>query len=93
MMICSAKPYNQRLTTLHTHQWPTPVQRRHHRYAQEGFVVPAGLTLVRNVPVTLVFQKRYFLRYFRLQIVADKTQERCAILKYVLQRLKSAVQF
>ena len=37
MIIYSAKPYNQRLTTLNTHQWPTPVQRRHHSYAQEGF--------------------------------------------------------
>ena len=37
MMVYSAKPYNQRLTTLNTHQYATPVQRRHHRYAQEGF--------------------------------------------------------
>ena len=38
MMVYSAKPYNQRLTTLNTHQYATPVvQRRHHRYAQKGF--------------------------------------------------------
>ena len=37
MIICSAKPYNQRLTTLSTYQHLTPVQRRHHRYAKEGF--------------------------------------------------------
>ena len=37
MMIYSVKPYNQRLTTLNTHQQLAPVQRRHYRYAQEGF--------------------------------------------------------
>ena len=37
MIIFSAMPYNQRLTTLNTHQWPTPVQRRHHSYAQKSF--------------------------------------------------------
>ena len=36
-MIYSVKPYNQRLTTLNTHQQLAPVQRIHHRYAQEGF--------------------------------------------------------
>ena len=28
MMVYSAPPYNQRLTTLNTHQYATPVQRR-----------------------------------------------------------------
>ena len=37
MMIFLARPYNQRLTTLNTHQWPTPVQRSNHSYAQKSF--------------------------------------------------------
>ncbi len=37
MMIFSVRPYNQRLFTLYTHQYLTPVQRRRHSYAQKSF--------------------------------------------------------
>ena len=35
MMICSAKPYNQRLATLRMYHHLTPMPRRHHIYDVE----------------------------------------------------------
>ena len=45
MMICSAKPYNQRLATLSTYHQLTPMPRRHHIYdvGGRGGVMPYGV--------------------------------------------------
>ena len=57
-MIYSVKPYNQRLTTLNTHQQLAPVQRRHHRYAQEGFGEAATAKDVNFFMRTLILLRR-----------------------------------
>ena len=53
MISFSAKPYNQRSATLSTHQYFTPVQRRHHKNAHQSFGEAATVNSTTNKVQTL----------------------------------------